>query len=181
MDFFKLLEDEHQKPWRELLTIREQRGNSQAGIKQAVPEVETQLKLLYTAITRCSKRLFFAETGTSIAGSAFVKWATFVKKEQNGSLRAAKGLAVKQVVDDVEKMVKTLDEWRSSGVDFAMEAELATDDAGTARKWLLRAIHDFEKVRNRRPSTRIKLSCLEILYADLARNNCHGTFIIPGE
>ena len=143
VDFFRLLEDEHQKPWRELLTIREQRSNSRDGIKKAVPEVETQLKLIYTAITRCSKRLFFAETKPSIAGSAFIKWATYVKKEESSASPGA--LAVKQVVDDVEKMVKTLDEWRSSGVDFAMEAEACSDDPGTARKWLVRAVHDLAK------------------------------------
>jgi hypothetical protein len=51
-------------------------------------------------------------------------------------------LAVRQVVDDVEKMVKTTDEWSSSGVDFAMEAEMEPE---TALDWFDRAIHDFVK------------------------------------
>jgi hypothetical protein len=32
------------------------------------PEVEGQLKLLYTAVTRCIERLFFAETSSCAAG-----------------------------------------------------------------------------------------------------------------
>jgi hypothetical protein len=84
---------------------------------------------------------FFAETGPSVAGDAFVKWATFVRKKAGGDATVP-SLAVRQVVDDVEKMVKTADEWSSSGVDFAMEAEIEPE---TALAWLDRAIHDFVK------------------------------------
>jgi hypothetical protein len=139
VDFFSKLAPEHQKPWRELLTIRELQADASTNsrVKTAVPEVETQLKLLYTAITRCSKRLFFAETSTGIASNAFTKWATFQKHGQPS-------LCVKQVVDDVERMVKTADEWRSSGVGFGMEAD-NVEDPEQALKWLTRAIYDLER------------------------------------
>jgi hypothetical protein len=137
VDFFSKLAEEHQKPWRELLTIRELQTDASSRVKTAVPEVETQLKLLYTAITRCSKRLFFAETSTGIASNAFIKWATFQKNGQPS-------LCVKQVVDDVERMVKTADEWRSSGVGFGMEAD-NVEDPEQASKWLTRAIYDLQR------------------------------------
>jgi superfamily I DNA/RNA helicase len=40
--------------------------------KRACPEVEGQLKLLYTAVTRCIERLFFAETSSCAAGAALL-------------------------------------------------------------------------------------------------------------
>jgi hypothetical protein len=38
------------------------------------PHMETQLKLLYTAITRSCRTLTFAETSESKAGAAFFRW-----------------------------------------------------------------------------------------------------------
>ena len=140
LDFFRGLAPEHQIPWRELLRMRDRED-----LRQDTPELEIQLKLLYTAITRCSKRLFFAETEESEAGRAFVKWATQSKKDTiaTSDKRRMTCFAVKQVVNDVERMVRTTDEWRASGVDFAMEAEVST--AKSAQRWLSRALHDFER------------------------------------
>jgi len=36
--------------------------------------METQLKLLYTAVTRSCARLIFAETRSSAAGDTFFRW-----------------------------------------------------------------------------------------------------------
>ena len=144
------LAGEHHKPWRDILSIRES-GQNGHDIKQTVPECETQLKLLYTAITRCSKRLFFIETKPSVAGNAFVKYVT------------VSGLAVPQQVDAVDKTIKTADEWRSSGVDYGSEAE-SSEDAERARKWMLRAIRDFDKGgdTNNKRKAEVHLSSIDL-------------------
>mmetsp|Transcript_14447 Transcript_14447/g.40206 ORF Transcript_14447/g.40206 Transcript_14447/m.40206 type:complete len:2450 (-) Transcript_14447:2893-10242(-) len=108
LDFFCELPQELQKPWRNLLLGRDEQN--------AKPELEGQLKLLYTAVTRCIEQLFFAETSRSSSGDAFVRWLTTT------SIRP-KTLATRQSVDDVEKMVLTQDEWVASGLDNAELAE----------------------------------------------------------
>jgi hypothetical protein len=52
---------------------------------------------------------------------------------------------VKQEVQDVEKMVRTADEWRSNGVDFGMVAE-GMHDLDDAQRWLDKAIYCFGQV-----------------------------------
>lgn len=103
VDFFSDLDDEHQKAWRELLRDRGDRGEV-ADIKPGFPQLEAHLKLLYTGITRCSRRLFFVETKSSIGGNAFFRWLTKTKKlaeNQNATLMST---------------AMTPDEWRSTGV-----------------------------------------------------------------
>jgi hypothetical protein len=126
VDFFKSLADEHQKPWRKLL-----QGKKDDSL---LPEMETMLKQLYTAITRCSKRLFVAETGTSDSCDAFMRWCT----DRKDDLPA---IAVKQDASNVEKMKKTHDEWISTGITYAIKAE-ETDE--TAMYWLEKALDCFE-------------------------------------
>lgn len=85
------------------------------------PEIEGHLKLLYTAATRCIQHLFFAETSSSVAGDAFVRWlttTTTLRSVEAGKDKEA--LAVKSNVDNVEKMTRTPDEWRSAGLDNAL-------------------------------------------------------------
>lgn len=137
VDFFKGIPEEHQKEWRQLLSIREEVKSNLNG--NVAPEVETQVKLLYTAITRCGKRLLFAETGSSIAGDAFSKWVTIKQNEEENSL------AVRQAVKDVEALTRTADEWVSAGIDCALEAENCSDETDKASKWLQFAIENLEK------------------------------------
>lgn len=68
VDFFSALDSEHQRPWKQLLQTQAQRS-SQRGF----PELEGHLKLLYTAVTRCCRRLFLVETTRSPAGDAFCR------------------------------------------------------------------------------------------------------------
>eukprot|EP00934_Nitzschia_sp_Nitz4_P003879 Nitzschia sp. Nitz4//scaffold167_size49223//10984//18384//NITZ4_007032-RA/size49223-processed-gene-0.31-mRNA-1//-1//CDS//3329538266//3869//frame0 len=111
LDFFADLPKEVQKPWRDLLLGRECH----------VPELEGQLKLLYTGVTRCIERLFFAETTRSVSGDAFVRWST------TSTVRPTT-LATKQNVDDVEAMAMTQDEWTASGLSNAEMAELHAEN-----------------------------------------------------
>lgn len=39
-----------------------------------LPQIENELKMLYTAVTRCRDHLVFVETSKSIAGDAFFNW-----------------------------------------------------------------------------------------------------------
>ena len=129
VNFFADLAEEHQKAWRELLLDREI-----SIIKPGFPQLEGHLKLLYTAITRCSRRLFFLETKTSIAGKAFFRWLTSIK-----------GLAEYQ---DGSKMATAMtpDEWRSMGVDFTINAEDNEESPAQALEWMNQAIYCFEQV-----------------------------------
>lgn len=129
VDFFKRLPPEQQKPWRLLLQGKTLEASRYAGF----PEVETQLKQLYTAITRCSRRLFFVETSTSDAGQAFVRF-----------LCAEKKLAIKQEVEDVQQSVKAVDEWATTGVQYATNAEASETDE-ISLYWLEKALFCFQQ------------------------------------
>ena len=140
VDFFKDLTQPHQKAWKTLLSIRSDQDNPEIEkLKDNAPEVETQLKLLYTAITRCSKRLFFAETKSSKAGDAFRKWCTVTDEE--------KQMAVEQTVEFVERLEKSPDEWAASGVNCGMEAD-SSEELENSEMWLKQARFDFEKANS---------------------------------
>lgn len=130
VDFFSRIEEMYQRPWRQMLVGRDQTLNFQ----ESYPQMEGQLKLIYTAITRCSKRLFFAETESTIAGQAFYKWLTVTHK-----------LAEYQDASKMENAM-TPDEWRSTGVDFAIIAEISEDSPQKALTWIERAIRNFSRV-----------------------------------
>lgn len=102
------------------------------------------MKQLYTAITRCSKRLFFVETGDSDAGKAFVRWLT-----------AENELAMKQVVDDLQESVKSPDEWNSTGVQYAIYAEGQKDDK--VLFWLEKALYCFQQANDKKLQDKIMI------------------------
>jgi superfamily I DNA/RNA helicase len=104
VDFFKELSLENQKSWKKLLL-----EDDKSGIKEITPELEGHLKQLYTAITRCMKRMMFAETGRSVAFDAFIKWAKIRRTEE---LR----LVDEQKVAKVDQIVLTRDEWNKKGM-----------------------------------------------------------------
>jgi hypothetical protein len=167
VDFFAGVPDSLQKSWRNLLL-----GRDVVDISRH-PEVEGHLKLLYTAITRCIQRLFFAETSSSIAGDAFVRWLTTTKKASDPNTRK-EALAVKSSVYDVEKMVRTPDEWRSAGLDNAVMAE-SSEDLSKSESWLEKATYCFDQVgdaalaskaRSHRSSIRFRLNLDRIICSD---------------
>ena len=118
VDFFKGLEDNMQKPWREMLRPQDRWGDCMKDYQDRFPEIETHLKHLYTAITRCKTRFFIAETGDSIAGQQFAKWLMTNRKEK---------LISKQDVEKVEKIVMTADQWATQGLDYAKRGEPRSD------------------------------------------------------
>ena len=141
VDFFSSLDKSLEKAFKNVFSIRSNEESGVEDLKDTSPEVETQLKLLYTAITRCSKRLFFAETKRSGAGEAFRKWSTIERNDKRTAL------AVEQSVDDVERLKKTADEWVASGVQMGSEAEIS-NDLEQSQFWLKQAVFDFRKGNN---------------------------------
>ena len=140
VDFFVGIPKSLQKHWRDLLLGRDITEVSRR------PEIEGHLKLLYTATTRCIQRLFFAETSSSVAGDAFVRWlTTTTMKRSADTIKNKEALAVKNSVENVEKMVRTPDEWRSAGLDNAIMAESA-QDLSEAESWLDRALYCFDQI-----------------------------------
>jgi hypothetical protein len=75
-----------------------------------LPQVETQLKLLYTAMTRSCNRLIFIETMRSEAGDAFFRW---LREKQ---------LAEELVIIEGEEEMMTGDELTARGIQLALAA-----------------------------------------------------------
>jgi hypothetical protein len=78
-------------------------------------QVETHLKLLYTAVTRAQRRLNFVETAPSKSASVF-----FRRLEEKGKL-------VKLVLSDTSELslatgMMSPDEWIHRGLEFACKA-----------------------------------------------------------
>ncbi|KAJ1437500.1 P-loop containing nucleoside triphosphate hydrolase protein [Ochromonadaceae sp. CCMP2298] len=83
----------------------------------AQPQMETQLKLLYTAITRSRDRFIFAETRSSAAGDAFFRWLDREKLAERMVQREGAGRAEGQ---GGEGLYRSNDEWRALGIQLAM-------------------------------------------------------------
>jgi hypothetical protein len=107
-------------------------GKNSPEFNFAYPEIETQLKQLYTAITRCSYNFYFCETAISDAGGAFSR----LLKERE--------LAYKRDQVDVEKIVKTPDQWNTTGINYAMVAE-TSGDIDKIIFWLDKASYCFKR------------------------------------
>jgi len=135
VDFFKGLHPDHQKPWREMLRLVKDQDKAidLKAYQDEYPEIETHLKQLYTAVTRCKTRFFIAETGPSLAGAMFAKW--LINREEK--------LISRQNVDAVKKILKTTDQWVTQGMDYAKKAENEADFE-QATKHLGRAAICFE-------------------------------------
>jgi hypothetical protein len=109
--FLSLIHLLHVSQTRELLLNRDIHD-----FKSKYPEVEGHLKLLYTGVTRCIDRLFFAETTASLSGDAFLRFMTETtsvkkdddKKNSNNSL----SIATKNNVENMENLTMTPDEVR---------------------------------------------------------------------
>jgi hypothetical protein len=144
LDFFSSLPTELQKPCRDMLFGR---VDPDFGIKH--PEIEGQLKLLYTAVTRCIEGLFFAETSSSISGDAFVRWMTTTSLQQPDGQQPTRAIATLNNITDIENMTLTQDEWLASGVSNAEAAEAeGGNDESSAKSLLEKAIYCFEQAKH---------------------------------
>jgi hypothetical protein len=69
MDFFSSIAKSDQKAWKQMLL-----HDSLDDALRLFSQIETQLKLLYTGMTRSCQRLIFIETQDSQAGDVFFRW-----------------------------------------------------------------------------------------------------------
>ena len=165
LNFFTDLPSNIQKSWRDLLL-----GRANEDFQYTFPEVEGQLKLLYTGVTRCIQQLFFAETTGSIAGDAFVRWITtktISRNKKKSNTEKEIPLATRSNLGDVQVMALTNDEWISSGIENAETAEdCENNDLSSAESLLDKAIYCFQqanevelarKARSHRSSIQFRL------------------------
>ena len=112
LDFFgdlcSQVDEGVQKAWRGLLV----RGEVD-GLSNQHPEIESHLKLLYPAITRCIEQLFFVET---VPGEAFVRRITTTTTTWHKEKEEVEALATKNKVPDLQMQVMTKDEALQSGI-----------------------------------------------------------------
>jgi hypothetical protein len=139
LDFFSALPSRDQKPWKRLLSDDNVMVLTDSALQY--PQLEGQLKLLYTGITRCCNRLVFAETRKSDAGVSFFRWLTrgtvdkkiaedFAQVYGKKPTKAGDRSVEEETEDNMELM--TNDEWRARGVDLAMLAEDAAETGAEA-------------------------------------------------
>jgi len=106
LDFFAHIPKQDQAAWKSLFT------SETSGATCDHPQVELQLKLLYTGITRSCNRLIFVETSSDTPlPSVMFRWMT-------GS-----GLAETYNTADEQAVLMTSEEWRVQGIEFALSAE----------------------------------------------------------
>jgi len=153
VDFFSEIPSSLQKPWRDLLLERE-------GVASHV-ELEGQLKLLYTGVTRCIERLFIVETKKSIVGDAMTRWLTTTTLGSSIGLKET--LATKNNVQNIEAMALTSDEWTVSGLENAEMAE-NSEDLEDCRRFLDRAVFCFEQAKDVTLGRRARLHRSSLLF-----------------
>lgn len=138
VNFFSDLPGKHQAGWKDM--INEKDVN--------IPELELQLKQLYTAITRCCKRFLVAETRQTVSLDTFSKWATHRRSRER-----SEWLLEQSNIETVTETVMTRDEWMNRGLAFAVRAE-EEEDLDEQVKWLQRSQAPFvaagsEAMKNR--------------------------------
>eukprot|EP00597_Dinobryon_sp_UTEXLB2267_P010567 CAMPEP_0170100792 /NCGR_PEP_ID=MMETSP0020_2-20130122/1864_1 /TAXON_ID=98059 /ORGANISM="Dinobryon sp., Strain UTEXLB2267" /LENGTH=664 /DNA_ID=CAMNT_0010323745 /DNA_START=228 /DNA_END=2219 /DNA_ORIENTATION=- len=156
LDFFSGIPSSDQRVWKTLLTADDQ----QIIQSSWSPQVETQLKLLYTAITRSCNRLIFVETHNSVAGSAFFSWL------QANEL-AEPLIFEEDNAEEVSGQIMTGDEWRARGIDCAVSAE-----GPSAISLLQSAVQCFKKAKDSKLFLRasVELKLKEMIQRWKSRN-----------
>jgi len=133
VDFFSSLPKESQKRWKEMLQA-EQEGKG-VGMRYMFPELETQLKLLYTAVTRAQHSLYIIETRASVAGTAFFRFLLQLRiAEEQAFLESAPLL--------------TVDEWVVRGLEFMLQATIEDVDVEQEIRWMELAEGCFGNAQN---------------------------------
>mmetsp|Transcript_7774 Transcript_7774/g.14971 ORF Transcript_7774/g.14971 Transcript_7774/m.14971 type:complete len:2434 (+) Transcript_7774:1-7302(+) len=118
LNFFSKLPAAHQNAWKWL-------ANPDAQTRPAsIPiEVMLELKLLYTAITRCCVRLTIVETVPSKAGQAWFRLLLDGREGRERKTSTKAGLACRFVPPDpAESKKMSADEWISEGAELAAQA-----------------------------------------------------------
>ena len=114
IDFFNQIPRSDQKPLAKLIKAGNG-GNKVSFTPEAFPQLESCLKFLYTAVTRCCDRLVFFESSRTVSGVSFFQWLdryqSLVEPVSVGHLLSS------------ETTFMTADEWRVRGIELALSAE----------------------------------------------------------
>jgi len=135
-----------EKGWRKLLDFRwssspdesnlpktEKQLEIEAAGLDLPSELEVDLKMLYTAITRCRNRLVLCETDQSSVWKKFIR--RFKETEQQVSTH--------EPPKGKQATIMMPDEWRARGVQYVQNVQ--TDDGTQARRFLELALDSFKR------------------------------------
>lgn len=129
LDFFRHIPEHDHKAWKVLFADNNQ-ADVQVRDKQfEYPQLEPQLKMLYTAITRSMNRLLFVETASTAAGEAFFRWLERHQLAEKYDLATARKHGEERFI--------TADEWKVRGIQFAGQVDSATVGGAEAAVGLL--------------------------------------------
>jgi hypothetical protein len=152
LDFFSALPDVDYRAWKELLDANSgDSGGSQGGLSAyAHPQLEPQLKLLYTAITRCINRLVFVETAKSRVGGVFFRWLQRRElAERCTMLDGADAAGAEAAGQGTGPVLMTTDEWKARGIDLALAAtSVASAESTLAAAMFDQAAYCFQRANS---------------------------------
>ena len=147
LDFFCSIPNSDYKAWKELLEANDHTAAAtttgavsvDSQYQYAHPQLEPQLKLLYTAVTRCINRLVFVESRKSRIGGIFFRWLKRMELADSFAFPSADPAQL--VTDSVSEVsvegvgtftLMTRDEWKMRGIDFALTAGSSSDNSDTS-------------------------------------------------
>lgn len=116
LDFFCSASLDQQEWWVSHFNFRIKYPHLKCDVSEKFP-MEMQLKLLYTAITRCKKRLLFVETEKTKVYDAFERWVSGIPEKNVPAL--AEKLAQ---FESNDIGFTSNDEWKSEGINLAIQA-----------------------------------------------------------
>lgn len=117
LDFFSSLSDCDYKAWKELLSDAQGvQGLSRS--QYNFPQLEPQLKLLYTAIMRSINRLIFVESQPSRIGGIFFRW---LKAHALADSFVVYSAAESDSLVSTGATLMTRDEWKMRGIDTDLQ------------------------------------------------------------
>ena len=115
VDFFGALDQVQQRSWKNFLSAATSttdcRNTGSISLYDSFPEVETHLKVLYTAMTRAQRRLNMIETSGSNSSSAFFR-----------ALEARDRLVPLASDASFDSAMMSPDEWVARGLEYCWEA-----------------------------------------------------------
>ena len=150
LDFFRELiinrsdSSDIYKAWKSLLQHNTADTSDSAF---SFPQLEIQLKLLYTGSTRACNRLIFIETNSTSLSSLVFRWMR------------TQDLAEELVPLQGNQIILTPDEWRGKGIECALSAE-----GINTMSFLQRALNCFQQAADR---DLIKKIIIQMEYHDL--------------
>ena len=158
LDFFCSLPDCDYKAWKELLqqtttdsgsnTTSSSSCSASSAFQYLHPQLEPQLKLLYTAVTRSINRLVFAESRRSRIGGIFFRWLQGAGLAERYVLLPPSTTASTSTPADA---MMTSDEWRIRGIDIALSAEsISSEDCALAAIRYEQAAYCFQRAEDSR-------------------------------